>query len=114
MDIVLLATVDGKFHALNRTTGVLLWSMNDEKLSYLTDPSLTPSEILTPLVQTKSPSLETVKDDDDEFYIVEPQSGAIYVLPPSSAPHSTISKLPYTVPKLVEMAPFVFPEDESR
>jgi serine/threonine-protein kinase/endoribonuclease IRE1 len=84
-------------------------------------PSLTPAaphpnaQALAPLVRTDSPELnelghaEAEDDDQDEIYIVEPQSGAIYILPPGSSPSTPLTKLQYTVPELVEMSPFIFP-----
>src|SRR3954451_24185801 len=43
LDVVLVASVDGNFHALNRTSGQALWSMASSS------PSSVPSE-LAPLV----------------------------------------------------------------
>lgn len=52
-------------------------------------------------------------DDQDDLYIIEPQSGSIYVLQhPSSRMSSSsrkqqpLRKLPYTLPQLVDRSPF--------
>ena len=114
LDTVLVATVDGKFHALRRSTGVLVWSMADDDSGFLKESSTSPQNVLAPLVKTETPPLDEVNEGDDDLYVVEPQSGAIYILPPSSSPDTPLTKLQYTVPKLVEMSPFVFPGDEGR
>lgn len=79
-DTVLLASIDGRFHAVNRTTGRTLWSMED-------DSDASPSQsLLHNLVRTDhnlSPSLPP-DSDNQELYIIEPQSGDIFVL--SSSP----------------------------
>ncbi|OSC99656.1 kinase-like protein [Trametes coccinea BRFM310] len=109
LDIVLVASVDGKLHALNRTSGRPLWSMAS---SSGTAP--TPAAF-GPLVRTEHPDLDPdVTDDDDptqEIYVVEPQSGEIYVM---SSPDSPLQRLPFSMPQLVEMSPFSFSGDEDR
>ncbi|KAG1752202.1 hypothetical protein EDB19DRAFT_1097038 [Suillus lakei] len=76
LDIVLIASVDGRFHALNRTSGQKLWSMSHSAHE-------APSS-LAPLVRTKHATYDSdLTDDDDahhEVYIIEPQSGDIYVM----------------------------------
>ncbi|KAJ7809386.1 hypothetical protein B0H14DRAFT_2608098 [Mycena olivaceomarginata] len=80
LDIVLLALVDGKFHALNRTIGHTLWSMSSSSSS---------STVVSPL----------------ETYIIELQSGDIYVV---ATPSSLLRRFAYSVPELVDMSPFSF------
>ncbi|KAJ6588414.1 hypothetical protein B0H19DRAFT_205878 [Mycena capillaripes] len=100
LDIVLVASVDGKFHALNRTTGHTLWSMS----------SLTSSSRST---STPAPLIRTSHIDYDpadegaypETYIIEPQSGDIYV---TTAPSSPLKRFPFSIPELVDMSPFSF------
>ncbi|KAH7869526.1 uncharacterized protein C8R40DRAFT_739048 [Lentinula edodes] len=133
LDIVLVASVDGKFHALNRTSGHSLWSM----------PSLAPSQgpghvkfdfqnLTSPYPSTLAPLVRTthnqqnneylLNDDElpleDEVYIIEPQSGAIYILPsnPSSTQNPPLRRFPFTMPELVDMSPFSFsdPDGHSR
>ncbi|KAJ7798742.1 hypothetical protein B0H14DRAFT_3492246 [Mycena olivaceomarginata] len=65
LDIVLVPSVDGKLHALNRTMGHTLWSMVSSSSS-TTDPDLTDNYL----------------NACQETYIIEPQSGNIYVLAP--------------------------------
>ncbi len=100
LDIVLLASVDGLFHALNRTTSRSIWSMDDHHLYARQRPP-----ILAPLVRTDH---EVDKEDEDtqELYIVEPQSGDIFVLPEDADRGKPLKRLPYTIPKLVELSPF--------
>jgi hypothetical protein len=86
LDVVLVASVDGKFHALNRATGQTLWSMRGPALP-----------ALEPLVRTDH--------REGEQYIIEPQSGDIYVL---AEPDGPLQRLPFSMPKLVDMSPFRF------
>jgi hypothetical protein len=75
-DTVLLASIDGRFHAVSRTTGRAIWSMEDD-----TDTS--PSQhLLHNLVRTDHNLSPTLPLDSDyqELYIIEPQSGDIFVL----------------------------------
>ncbi|KAJ7798749.1 hypothetical protein B0H14DRAFT_3544043 [Mycena olivaceomarginata] len=101
LDIVLLASVNGKFHALNHTTGHTLWSMSSFSSS---------SMAVSPLVCTCHIDQDPDLTDDDldvyqETYIIEPQSGDIYVM---ATPSSPLQRFPYSVPELVDMSPFSF------
>ena len=104
LDIVLLASVDGKFHALNRTSGHTLWSMASSSTAE------TPST-LGPLVRTahpaQTPSSSGTDEDEleQEVYIIEPQSGDIYVMTSPTAP---LQRLAFSMPELVNMSPFDF------
>ncbi|KAF5325051.1 hypothetical protein D9619_009609 [Psilocybe cf. subviscida] len=102
LDIVLVASVDGKFHALNRTSGKVFWSMS----SVATTTSISAPSVLSPVVRTKhtkpDPDLKD-HDGDHETYIIEPQSGDIYVLRSPSAP---LQRLPFSMSELVEISPF--------
>ncbi|KAJ8585343.1 hypothetical protein M405DRAFT_936065, partial [Rhizopogon salebrosus TDB-379] len=106
LDVVLVASVDGRFHALNRTSGQKLWSM-----SHSTPEA--PSS-LAPLVRTKHASYDSdLTDDDDplhEVYVIEPQSGDIYVM---ATPTSPLQRLSFSMPQLVEMSPFKFARDDD-
>ncbi|KAF7343463.1 hypothetical protein MVEN_01779100 [Mycena venus] len=98
LDIVLVASVDGKFHALNRTTGHTLWSMSSSGTS--------PPSTLAPLVSTSHIDHDPANDGADaETYIIEPQSGDIYILPTPSSP---LQRFPFTMSELVDMSPFNF------
>jgi serine/threonine-protein kinase/endoribonuclease IRE1 len=108
LDIVLLASVDGKFHALNRTSGQLLWSMSSA------GPGRTLST-LAPLVRTNhaesDPELTDEDSPSEELFIVEPQSGDIYVLP---SPQSPLQRLSLSMSQLVDLSPFSFAGEEDR
>ncbi|PPQ92502.1 hypothetical protein CVT25_010335 [Psilocybe cyanescens] len=101
LDIVLVASVDGKFHALKRSTGHILWSMS----SFATTTSVSAPSSLSPLVRTThpKPDLETSDEPLQETYIIEPQSGFIYVLP---TPDSPLQQFPLTMAELVDLSPF--------
>ncbi|KAJ3820981.1 hypothetical protein F5880DRAFT_1486977 [Lentinula raphanica] len=133
LDIVLVASVDGKFHALNRTSGHSLWSMPSlapgqgsapTKFEFGNLTSLYPST-LAPLVRTvhnQQNNEYTIDEDglplEDEIYIIEPQSGTIYILPsdPTSTQTPPLRRFPFTMPELVDMSPFSFsdPDGHSR
>ncbi|KAJ7031663.1 hypothetical protein C8F04DRAFT_1235902 [Mycena alexandri] len=102
LDIVLVASVDGKFHALNRSTGRTLWSMGSFSSS-VSQPST-----LAPLVRTSHIDHDPDLTDDtayQETYIIEPQSGDIYVM---ATPSSPLQRFPFTMSELVDMSPFSF------
>ncbi|KIK99548.1 hypothetical protein PAXRUDRAFT_822623 [Paxillus rubicundulus Ve08.2h10] len=108
LDIVLVASVDGKFHAVSRTSGQKLWSMSAARRDI-------PSS-LAPLVRTKHATFDPdMTDDDDahqELYIIEPQTGDIYVM---ATPTSPLQPLSFSMSQLVEISPFKFArEDDER
>jgi serine/threonine-protein kinase/endoribonuclease IRE1 len=107
LNVVLLASVDGKLHALNRSTGHIIWSMSSSETSSV--PST-----FGPLVRTQHAAAAQFADPDDEtqseFYVIEPQSGDIFVMSNSTGP---LQRLPLSMPQLVEMSPFSFPGDED-
>ncbi|KAK3115835.1 bifunctional endoribonuclease/protein kinase ire1 [Teratosphaeriaceae sp. CCFEE 6253] len=93
-DIVLLATVDGKLHARDRTTGAARWQL----------------EVDTPMVETTYHRQNRSVDEhglevDDPIWIVEPsQDGSIYVYVPGSG--LGMQRLGYTVKELADLAPY--------
>jgi serine/threonine-protein kinase/endoribonuclease IRE1 len=99
LDVVLVAGVDGKFHALNRLTGQTLWSMSSKHAS---TPALS---ALDPLVRTSHPEIDPDLHEGQEQYIIEPQTGDIYVL---SEPSGPLQRLPFSMSKLVDISPFRF------
>lgn len=108
LDIVLVASIDGSFHAVNRTSGQRLWSMSAAS-------SDIPSS-LAPLVRTKHATIDyDLTDDDDphqELYIIEPQTGDIYLM---ATPTSPLQPLSISMSQLVELSPFKFDrEDDER
>ncbi len=117
LNVVLVASVDGKFHALNRTTGGKLWSMpSSPPPSSTHGASQTVPSILEPLISTKHLDADPDLGDDSfahETYIVEPQSGDIYVTS-SSSPTAPLQRLPFSMTQLVDMSPFSFDERDGR
>ena len=107
LDIVLVASVDGKLHAFNRTSGQTLWSMSSSA------SKATPSS-LAPLVRTvhvdHDPEL-TDETTPQELYVIEPQSGDIYVM---ATPTSPLQRFPFSVTELVDLSPFTFADKEDR
>lgn len=110
LDVVLVASVDGKFHALNRTSGNILWSMTSSPSS----TSISAPATLGPLIRTNhveyDPDL-TDENTNQELYIVEPQSGDIYVL---ATPTSPLQRFPFSMSELVDLSPFTFSGSEDR
>ncbi|TFK29552.1 hypothetical protein FA15DRAFT_664103 [Coprinopsis marcescibilis] len=106
LDIVLVASVDGKFHAFTRKEGRPLWSMS----SFARAASPATPTSLAPLVRT----VHADHDEDDmgpsETYIVEPQTGDIYV---ANHEEGSLQRFPFSVPELVDMSPFTSPGDEE-
>ncbi|KAG9040672.1 bifunctional endoribonuclease/protein kinase ire1, partial [Tulasnella sp. UAMH 9824] len=111
MDVVLLASVDGRFHALNRTTGRMLWSM-DRPIANTQVAVTNLKELVSTehgnLRKTSDFSLDDFVDDpaSTETYIIEPQSGAIFVSPADSTRGDPLQRLPFTMQQLVDMSPF--------
>ncbi|PPQ65135.1 hypothetical protein CVT24_003225 [Panaeolus cyanescens] len=106
VDIILLASVDGKFHALNRTTGKTLWSMS----SISTTTSVSGPSSLAPLVRSSQLNFEPDLDDIDfdeenprETYIIEPQSGSIYVV---HRQNGALQRFPLSMSELADLSPF--------
>ncbi|KAJ6612782.1 hypothetical protein B0H10DRAFT_2051023 [Mycena sp. CBHHK59/15] len=110
LDIVLVASVDGKFHALNRSTGHNLWSMSSFAS---TGRSVSSPSTLAPLVRTSHIDHDPDLTDDSSYqetYIIEPQSGDIYVM---ATPSSPLQRFPYSMSELVDMSPFSFSADDN-
>ncbi|KAJ7747930.1 hypothetical protein DFH07DRAFT_830611 [Mycena maculata] len=104
LDIVLVASVDGKFHALNRSTGHTLWSMS----SFAPSRGANQPSTLAPLVRTSHIDHDPDLTDEgayQETYIIEPQSGDIYVM---ATPSSPLQRFPFSMSQLVDMSPFSF------
>ncbi|KAF8607337.1 hypothetical protein BDV93DRAFT_603948 [Ceratobasidium sp. AG-I] len=123
LDIVLAASIDGHFHALNRTTGELIWSMTDD-LSYVQSPK-DPNTDSIPPIASQSPLYNLVRsdhkvlldsdyDEDEETYVVEPQTGDIFVMEPFASADTPVERLGYSVPQIVELSPFKPPGDDER
>lgn len=113
LDTVLLASVDGRFHALNRSTGRPLWNMEA--------PLANPMN-LEPLVRTQHTGLRTGDAGDIdvegfdlpfETYIIEPQSGNIYLNPSDAKRDEPLQRLPFSMAQLVDMSPFRFDDQRT-
>ena len=104
LDICIVASVDGKLHALNRTSGDVLWSMSSSSTS------ATAPDVFGPLVRTQHVEYDPFLEEAEhrERYIIEPQTGDIYVLP---NPDSPLYRMPYSMPQLVDMSPLNFGDD---
>lgn len=123
LDIVLAASIDGHFHALNRTTGELIWSMADD-ISYAQSPK-DPNTDSAPILASQSPLYNLVRgdhnllidsdfDEAEEMYVIEPQTGDIFVMDPLAPTDTPVERLGYSVPQLVELSPFRPPGDDDR
>ncbi|KIY49779.1 hypothetical protein FISHEDRAFT_58034 [Fistulina hepatica ATCC 64428] len=109
LNIVLVASVDGKFHALNRTSGQTLWSMTSDLRP--SNTSALPS-VLAPLVRTSHVDYDPDADDaHQEQYIIEPQTGDIYIMPTPSSP---LERFPFSMSELVDLSPFSFQDEGGR
>lgn len=104
LNIVLLASIDGNLHALNRSTGTILWSMSSNSPN---SPSA-----LAPLVRTRQTVIldDESNDSQQEYYVIEPQSGDIYVMSSKSEP---LQRLPFSMSTLVDMTPFKISGEEG-
>jgi len=121
-NVLLVTTVDGRLHGLDRTSGSLLWSF----------PSISDNSVHAPLVTSKYDhrSMEQLAKDardhgdptlvralqEDGIYIVEPSSGGdMYILRvPPGATIPTLEKLPFTLPDLVSISPFTLHAEDPR
>ncbi|KAG9040674.1 bifunctional endoribonuclease/protein kinase ire1 [Tulasnella sp. UAMH 9824] len=107
VDVVLLASVDGRFHALKRTTGRMIWSMDvpiaDTQVAVTRLKELVSTEHGN-LLKTNDVSLDDFVDDpaSTETYIIEPQSGTIFVSPADSTREDPLQRLPFTMQQLDE------------
>ena len=99
LNVVLLASVDGRLHAVDRKRGVKLWSMDLPE-----DGTAVPS-YLRPLVTTEHIATSS------ETYMIEPQSGDIYV---AADADDALTRLPFSMPQLVDMSPFFFSDGDVR
>ncbi|WVQ78180.1 hypothetical protein IAT38_000263 [Cryptococcus sp. DSM 104549] len=97
LPFVIVSTIDGALHAIDRATGAVKWVLRDG---------------VEPLVGGGVRG-----KGNEEEYIVEPLSGGLYVFDQEDkdtkeAPK--IRKLPLSVEQLIELSPFTFPHSPSR
>ncbi|KAG6837597.1 hypothetical protein H0H93_007011 [Arthromyces matolae] len=92
-----------------KTSDNILWSMS----SFPSSTSISAPSTLGPLVRTahidQDPEL-TDETTPQELYVIEPQSGDIYVV---SKPTSPLQRFPFTMSELVDMSPFTLPGSED-
>jgi hypothetical protein len=98
LNIVLVATIDGNLHALNRSSGDVKWSL----ASANTFSKLNRPVELEPVVKSSDTYLTDNIYTNHSAYIVEPGSGALYFKRPL---HTTLIKLPHSVSELASLAP---------
>ncbi|KAH9819103.1 IRE protein kinase [Melampsora americana] len=106
-NLVLVTTLDGKLHGLDRNTGKWNWTLNDpsQKTEGLIDLAS---------VQSNHHLHQFNPNDQSEIYAIEPHNdGDLYVLSRSSN-SSKLQKLPLSVSQLVNLSPFTFPSDSSK
>ncbi|ORX39751.1 hypothetical protein BD324DRAFT_614856 [Kockovaella imperatae] len=91
---VLISTIDGGLHAVDRDKGKILWSL---------------TEGVEPLVGGGS------MGEGLEEFIVEPLTGGLFLFEDDEGAESPkIRKLPLTVEQLIDISPFTFPQSPSR
>ncbi|KAL0573583.1 bifunctional endoribonuclease/protein kinase ire1 [Marasmius crinis-equi] len=102
VDTILVVSADGTFHALNRTSGHLFWSMSSDRTRQPT-PNLTPNPgTLANNGESKHAGVAT-----PELY-VEPRTGDIYMDPL----FSPFTRFGSSMPELVDMTPFAYSESD--
>ncbi|WWC85381.1 uncharacterized protein L201_000244 [Kwoniella dendrophila CBS 6074] len=109
LPFVIISTIDGSLHAVERNSGRIKWSLKDG---------------VEPLVGGGIRG-----KTNDEEYIVEPLSGSLYVFEDEDSEEVNtketkegnnngqtpkIRKLPLSVEQLIELSPFTFPHSPSR
>ncbi|KAK4684512.1 serine/threonine-protein kinase/endoribonuclease IRE1, partial [Tremellales sp. Uapishka_1] len=96
LPFVLISTIDGALHAVERDGGKVRWTLKDG---------------VEPLVGGGGRGKAR-----DEEYIVEPLSGSLYVFEDEEDEQGApkVRKLPLSVERLIELSPFTFPHSPSR
>ncbi|KAJ9105294.1 hypothetical protein QFC21_001662 [Naganishia friedmannii] len=139
LDLVLVQTMDGGLHALERKTGVKLWSRG----GFGSDVSGKDNSSLTSVVKMRvrpresyvhsdgtGDRLDGSIDDADQtpepLYILDPHDGQLYVVLPETNEADSkaytadadggtarLQKLPITMEQLIDLSPFTFPQEHS-
>lgn len=124
-NVLLVTTVDGRLHGLDRASGRTLWSL-DAAASTLPHGSASPLVVSTYDHRTMEQLARDAQDrgdptlihalQGDGLYIVEPSSGGdLYVLRvPRGAAQPMLEKLPFSLPELVALSPFTLDADDQR
>lgn len=109
--ILLVSTLDGQLHALDRQTGIWNWSLTDPNPNSqlgLLDPQ--------PLIDSPPRSDHHHHlHHHHELYAIEPHDdGHLYLFLNSPSEPSRLEKLPLSVSQLVDLSPFTLPGDSSK
>ncbi|RXK38342.1 IRE protein kinase [Tremella mesenterica] len=95
LPFVLVSTIDGALHAVDRDGGKIRWTLSDG---------------VDPLVGGGFRGRV-----DGEEYIVEPLSGGLFVFEEEDGKQSPkVRRLPLSVEQLIELSPFTFPHSPGR
>lgn len=121
-NVLVVTTLDGRLHGLDRTSGRVLWSFQANEDSLHTSPLVAS----TYQHRTMEQLAKDARDHGDStllralqgggFYVVEPsQAGHLYLLHiPVGATKPVLDKLPFSLPELVSMSPFSLHSDDPR
>ncbi|KAJ9120815.1 hypothetical protein QFC22_002749 [Naganishia vaughanmartiniae] len=135
LDLVLVQTMDGGLHALERKTGVKLWSRG----GFGSDVSGKDNSSSTSVVKMRVRPRESYahfeatgeRIDNEEqppepLYILDPHDGQLYVVLPETAEADSqaftadaedgtarLQRLPITMEQLIDLSPFTFPQEHS-
>jgi hypothetical protein len=127
LDLVLIQTIDGALHALERKTGVRLWSRD----------AFSAAGNMTGVVHMRvRPQGSYTGDGVEPVYILDPQDGQLYVFLPDEGAQegevdARLQRLPITMEQLcvpvfllfgksradlwdrIDLSPFTFPQEHS-
>lgn len=105
-DMILVSSIDGSLHALDRKTGLKLWEIPGDKPLV----QVATSESLKLRSQQYFSSPDTKCDDCEIIWIVEPQGeGLLYYFTPETG----LQQLPITIKELVMQSPFSLRGDDK-
>ena len=119
-NVLVVTTLDGRLHGIDRTSGHVLWSFQANEDSLHTSPLVAS----TYQHRTMEQLAKDARDHGDStllralqgggFYVVEPsQTGHLYLLHiPVGATKPILDKLPFSLPELVSMSPFSLHSDD--
>lgn len=121
-NVLVLTTLDGSLHGLDRTSGHTLWSLRSDAQSDEGYPIVsstigtrTMAQLAHDAMTQGDPTLVRLLQGEG-LYIVEPSSGGdLYLLRvPIGASKPHLEKLPFSLPQLVSMSPFSLSTDDTR
>ncbi|KAJ9102214.1 hypothetical protein QFC20_005043 [Naganishia adeliensis] len=118
LDLVLVQTIDGGLHALERKTGVLLWSRD----GFGAQQQGNATGVVKMRVRPRgSYDYEEGEGAVEPVYILDPHDGQLYVFLPEDTPgvaegdevDARLQRLPITMEQLIDLSPFTFPQEHS-